>query len=150
MPRIKVVVFFTCYLPHCLRQVSFTSIVKRLIEPYKRYYAVDMIKNLFVYGTLAPGRPNEHILKNIGGSRGKARITGTLHHEGWGAAMGYPGITLDKDGDKVEGFLFSSEKIAEHWPELDEFEGEAYERVLTTVELKNKTIVDAFIYTLKR
>ena len=109
-----------------------------------------MIKKLFVYGTLGPGRPNEHILRNIGGSWEEASVTGTLHHEGWGAAMGYPGITLDKDSDKVEGFLFSSDKIAEHWSELDEFEGEAYERVLTKVELQNGTIVDAFIYTLKR
>ncbi len=44
----------------------------------------------------------------------------------------------------------STDKILEHWSELDEFEGEAYERVLTTVELQNKSIVDAFIYTLKR
>jgi len=109
-----------------------------------------MIKKLFVYGTLGPGRPNEHILRNIGGSWEVASVTGTLHHEGWGAAVGYPGITLDKDGDKVEGFLFSSVNIAEHWSELDEFEGEAYERVLTTVELQNKTIVKAFVYTLKR
>ena len=109
-----------------------------------------MIKKLFVYGTLSPSRPNEHILRNIGGSWEVASVTGTLHHEGWGATMGYPGITLDKDGDKVEGFLFSSVNIAEHWSELDEFEGEAYERVLTTVELQNKTIAEAFIYTLKR
>ena len=42
--------------------------------------------------------------------------------------MGYPGIVLDKNGDKVEGFLFSSDKISEHWSEFDEFEGNAYER----------------------
>ena len=64
--------------------------------------------------------------------------------------MGYPGITLTKDGNKVEGFLFSSDTIPEHWSELDEFEGEAYERVLTTVELQNGTSADAYIYTLKR
>ena len=109
-----------------------------------------MVKKLFVYGTLAPGRPNERILRNIDGSWEEASVTGTLHHEGWGAAMGYPGITLDKDGDKVQGFLFSSETIDEHWSELDAFEGEAYERVLTKVEVKNKIMVDAFIYTLKR
>lgn len=108
-----------------------------------------MINKLFVYGTLGPDRPNEHILKNIGGSWEKANVTGILHEEGWGSAMGYPGITLDKDGDKVEGFLFSSDKISEHWSELDEFEGEAYERVLTTVKLKNGTAADAYIYTLK-
>ena len=113
-------------------------------------YLVDMTKKLFVYGTLSPGRPNEHVLRDIGGSWEEASVTGILHQEGWGSAMGYPGITLDKDGDKVEGFLFSSDKISEHWSELDEFEGEAYERVLTTVEIQNGTIVDAYIYTLKR
>jgi gamma-glutamylcyclotransferase (GGCT)/AIG2-like uncharacterized protein YtfP len=109
-----------------------------------------MIKKLFVYGTLGPGRPNEHIMINIGGTWEEASVTGALHQEGWGSEMGYPGIILDKDGDKVEGFLFSSDKIAEYWAELDEFEGEAYERVLTTVELQNGTSVDAYIYTLKR
>ena len=64
--------------------------------------------------------------------------------------MGFPGITLDTEGVKVEGFLFSSDNISEYWSELDEFEGEAYERVLTKVELKNKTIVEAFIYILKK
>ena len=109
-----------------------------------------MIKKLFVYGTLGPSGPNEHILGNIGGSWEIASVTGTLHNKGWGAAMGYPGITLDKVGETVNGFLFSSDNIAEHWSELDEFEGEAYERVLTTVTLQNKTVVDAFIYTLKK
>jgi len=111
---------------------------------------VNTINKLFVYGTLGPDRPNEHILKNIGGSWEKAHVTGILHEEGWGSAMGYPGITLDNNGAKVEGFLFSSDKIPEHWPELDEFEGEAYERILTPVELQNGTVVNAYIYTLKR
>lgn len=108
-----------------------------------------MTNKLFVYGTLGPDRPNEHILKDIGGLWEKGSVTGYLHYEGWGAEMGYPGITLDKDGDKVEGFLFSSGKISEHWPELDDFEGTAYERVLTKVELQSSVFVNAYIYTLK-
>lgn len=108
-----------------------------------------MIKKLFIYGTLGPGRPNEHILKNIGGTWEEASVTGILHQKGWGSAMGYPGITLNKDGDKVKGFLFSSNKLPEHWPELDEFEGKAYERILTRVELQNGIVVDAYIYALK-
>ena len=111
---------------------------------------MDMIRKLFVYGTLGPGRPNEHILKNIGGSWEEASVIGILHQEGWGSEMGYPGISLDKDGDRVEGFLFTSDKISEHWPELDEFEGNAYKRVLTTVGLQNGAVTDAYIYTLKR
>jgi gamma-glutamylcyclotransferase (GGCT)/AIG2-like uncharacterized protein YtfP len=108
-----------------------------------------MVKKLFVYGTLGPGRPNEHVLEKMGGSWDRATVTGTLHEEGWGAEMGFPAITLDSSGGKVEGFLFSSENITEHWAELDAFEGEAYVRTLTTVELHDNTVVEAYIYTLR-
>jgi gamma-glutamylcyclotransferase (GGCT)/AIG2-like uncharacterized protein YtfP len=40
--------------------------------------------------------------------------------------------------------------LAEHWTRLDEFEGEGYERVLTTVKLKDGTAVEAYIYKLSR
>ena len=109
-----------------------------------------MSNKLFVYGTLGPGRPNEHILEKIGGSWEEASVIGTLHPEGWGAEMGYPGITLEESGIKVEGFLFSSDDLPDYWSELDEFEGEAYERVLTTVQIKNGTSANAYIYVLKR
>jgi len=109
-----------------------------------------MIERLFVYGTLAPGRPNEQILGAIGGSWEPASVTGTLRWEGWGAAMGFPGIDLVTQGADVEGFLFSSEKLADHWAALDAFEGEAYARVLTPVTREDGSPVDAFIYVLKR
>ena len=108
-----------------------------------------MIQRLFVYGTLAPGQPNEHVLREIGGSWETATVTGTLRQEGWGAAMGYPGIVLDQHGTEIHGYLFSSENLSDHWAEIDEFEGESYERVLTVVKLKNKRAVDAYIYELK-
>ena len=107
-----------------------------------------MTHRLFVYGTLALGRPNEHVLADVPGEWEPATVTGTLLQVGWGAAMGYPGIVLDEHGGEVKGFLFSSESLAEHWARLDEFEGEGYERVLTTVTLKDGTAVDAYIYRL--
>ena len=108
-----------------------------------------MIEKLFVYGTLGPGRPNEHVLDAIGGSWENAYVKGTLRHEGWGSEMGYPGIDLDDHGEEVEGFLFTSENLSDHWLELDQFEGEAYQRVLAKVKLKDGTMVDAYIYTLR-
>ena len=108
-----------------------------------------MFERLFVYGTLGPGRPNEHVLGAIGGTWGPAAVTGTLRQQGWGAAMGYPGIDLDEQGNEVEGFLFSSENLSCHWATLDEFEGEAYERVLTKVKLKDGSTVDAYVYALR-
>jgi len=110
---------------------------------------MDLVNKLFVYGTLAPGRPNENVLKNIGGTWEEASVTGILHEKGWGAAMGYPAIVLDESGDDVEGLLFRSEYIALHWHELDEFEGEAYKRVVAKVKLKNKSIEEAYIYVLE-
>jgi gamma-glutamylcyclotransferase (GGCT)/AIG2-like uncharacterized protein YtfP len=108
-----------------------------------------MSERLFVYGTLGPGRPNEHILAAIGGAWTSATVKGTLRQEGWGAALGYPGIDLDAAGDEVAGFLFTSETLAEHWPTLDAFEGEAYTRVSTTVTLENGSVVKAYIYALR-
>ncbi len=61
--------------------------------------------NLFVYGTLAPGRPNEHILSKVGGTWEKASIKGKLKEEGWGAEMGYPGVVLGQNEEKVKGLL---------------------------------------------
>jgi gamma-glutamylcyclotransferase (GGCT)/AIG2-like uncharacterized protein YtfP len=128
----------------CTKQWSMTA-----TEPKPRFRGGKMVERLFVYGTLGPGRPNEHVLGNIGGSWEAASVTGTLREEGWGAAMGYPGIVLDKHGDVIRGFLFSSDKLADHWATLDEFEGEAYARVLTEVRLDGNRTADAYIYTLK-
>ena len=107
-----------------------------------------MIQRLFVYGTLAPGRPNEHILARVPGKWEPATVTGRLVQEGWGAAEGYPAIVLDQRGGEVEGFVFSSDNLTEHWNRLDEFEGENYERVLTTAKLKDGSPVEAYIYKL--
>jgi len=108
-----------------------------------------MIDRLFVYGTLAPGRPNEHILANVPGTWEPASVRGTLHPEGWGAAAGYPGIVLDDAGDEVHGFLFSSAALAEQWARLDAFEGDGYARVATAARRADGSVVKTHIYVLK-
>jgi len=107
-----------------------------------------MTYRLFVYGTLAPGRPNEHVLADIPGEWEPATVTGKLLQEGWGAAVGYPGIVLDAQGDEVQGLLFTSESLDKHWARLDEFEGEGYERVLVSAKRRDGTTVEAYIYQL--
>ena len=108
-----------------------------------------MIERLFVYGTLAPGKPNAHVLADVRGTWQPASVTGRLLPEGWGAALGYPGIVLADDGDVVRGLVFSSDELATHWPRLDAFEGEGYERVLTVARLDDGATVDAYIYRLR-
>ena len=108
------------------------------------------MQRLFVYGTLAPGRANHRILENIPGTWEEATLRGTLIQAGWGVAMGYPGIVPTEDGEEVEGFVFSSEHLADHWPGLDEFEGEGYERVSVTVRVNGVHDVEAYVYALNR
>lgn len=104
---------------------------------------------LFVYGSLGFGRTNSHIMENIGGEWEEAFVRGNLVKKGWGDKLGFPGIIPDENGEKVNGYLFKSENLKNHWKYLDEFEGSEYERVLIKTETNNKSIVDAFIYVLK-
>lgn len=92
-------------------------------------------ERLFVYGTLAPGRPNEHVLANVSGEWQPATIRGELRQQGWGAAVGFPGIVLDEDGPEVHGMLLISAELSEHWQRLDDFEGDGYVRVLAKAVL---------------
>ncbi len=108
-----------------------------------------MTQYLFVYGTLGPGRPNEHILSAVEGTWEDASVNGHLKPQGWGAEMGYPGISaLDDTGDEIKGYILHSDKLNYHWNELDRFEGEEYKRVLTKVKTKDKVTVEAYIYIL--
>lgn len=74
---------------------------------------------------------------------------GSLLDKGWGAEMGYPGIVLDDSGNRVQGFIFTSENLHLHWHILDEFEGFEYERVPVEVTLYNGCNVKSYIYILK-
>ena len=105
-------------------------------------------QRLFVYGTLAPGQPNEHVLAPLQGSWHPASVRGTLHPKGWGAALGYPAIVLDEKGTMVEGQIFSSEQLPDHWNVLDEFEGSAYQRVTTLAQCEDGSWISVQVYVL--
>ena len=107
-----------------------------------------MINRLSVYGTLAPGCPNEHILAPIQGSWVPALVKGRLLNGGWGAQMGYPGMVPDANGDDIAGWVLSADNLAAHWPMLDEFEGAGYQRVVVCAQLDDGTQVDVYVYGL--
>lgn len=106
-----------------------------------------MTDRLFVYGSLAPGRANAHVLADLHGTWQPASVKGTLRQEGWGAALGFPGIVLG-DGGEVSGQVFTSKELPRHWARLDAFEGEGYARVLANVRLQDGCEVEAYIYCL--
>jgi gamma-glutamylcyclotransferase (GGCT)/AIG2-like uncharacterized protein YtfP len=108
-----------------------------------------MADRLFVYGTLAPGQPNEHILEGVPGTWEPAAVTGNLVARGWGAAVGFPAIVLDEHGPEVHGLLFTSDELGDHWKRLDEFEGDGYQRVLSSARLPDGRTVTTYIYVLR-
>jgi len=108
-----------------------------------------MTETLFAYGTLMPNCPNGHMLENVVGKFIPATVRGYLKDAGWSASMGYPGIHLDENGDTIHGFLFSSSNLINHWDNLDEFEGEEFQREPVTVERYDEFEVETFIYVLK-
>ena len=68
---------------------------------------------------------------------------------GWGATLGYPAIVLDEHGPGVHGFVLESDRLGEHWARLDDFEGDGYDRVVTTADLDDGGRVEAYICVLR-
>jgi gamma-glutamylcyclotransferase (GGCT)/AIG2-like uncharacterized protein YtfP len=109
-----------------------------------------MHERLFVYGTLAPGRSNAHMLSHLPGSWQRATIRGHLVHAGWGAEQGYPAVVIDASGTAVEGFVLYSDALGPEWKRLDEFEGDQYQRVASQAQLEDGQVVEVYVYQLKQ
>ena len=107
------------------------------------------MNQLFVYGTLRPNYENAHLLERIGGTWQKGYVHGVVHILDWGPDKGLFAIVLDSKAPAVEGYLFCSEKLAEHWDVLDEFEGIQYQRVKVQGVLASGELVDAWTYEMK-
>jgi gamma-glutamylcyclotransferase (GGCT)/AIG2-like uncharacterized protein YtfP len=104
-------------------------------------------RRLAVYGTLAPGQPNHQQLAELKGEWRAGKVRGRLLSEGWGAAMGYPGLILDANADEVNVQVFESADLPQHWARLDAFEGDGYRRETARVSTTNGEL-DACIYVL--
>ncbi len=63
-------------------------------------------------------------------------------------AADFPGIVLDAHGPRVNGYLFLSDRLAAHWPMLDDFE-EGYDRVPVEVTTDDGQQISAWIYQLQ-
>lgn len=107
------------------------------------------VQRLFVYGTLAPGEKNHHLLAGLDGKWEEATVKGYRHETGWGCTEGFPGLVLDLEGETVQGFLFTSKELGTCWRELDEFEGEEYCRVMAVVQTPQGEEIEAFVYVVR-
>jgi gamma-glutamylcyclotransferase (GGCT)/AIG2-like uncharacterized protein YtfP len=91
------------------------------------------LHRLATYGSLAPGRPNQHQLEGLEGRWFVGHVNGMLVHAGWGAGLGYPALVLDPNGSDVRVDVLESADLPAHWERLDAFEGPGYQRVVARV-----------------
>lgn len=88
---------------------------------------------LAVYGTLAPGEVNHAVVADLRGVWTRGVVHGWLHPTGWGMTHGFPALQWDPDGPPVAVQVLTSADLPAAWPRLDQFEGEAYRRVVVPV-----------------
>lgn len=91
------------------------------------------LHRLATYGSLVPGRINDHQLDGLKGRWLEGYVQAKLIEAGWGASLGFPAMVLDPGGPAVHVHVFESADPPAHWSRLDDFEGPCYQRVVTTV-----------------
>lgn len=84
---------------------------------------------LAVYGTLAPGESNHHVVADIDGRWVPIGLRGHRFTARWRDTPGYPGFTPDPGGPLVPALALVADELADHWDRLDAFEGPGYRRV---------------------
>ena len=108
----------------------------------------DANRRLVVYGSLAPGQANGHILAPLGGYWNEVTFEGRLVDAGWGAAKGYPALVLNPADEVIEGHCITSMALPEVFDALDHFEGEEYVRLIHPYRTREGQRGIANIYVL--
>ena len=105
---------------------------------------------LAIYGSLAPGESNHCIIEDISGEWTAGFVRGDLVRQGWGAHVGFPGMTWDpQSSNRVDVKVLTADDLPLHWERLDEFEGDDYLRILVPVEGTEGAPIVANIYGVR-
>lgn len=116
-------------------------------ELQRRYHTE---RRLAVYGSLAPGKLNHHIVAPAGGEWAAGLVTGVFSENGWGATHGFPGLRWSPGAADVRVSLLTSDALPERWADLDQFEGDDYMRILVPVTADDgRLIAVANLYELR-
>jgi len=92
--------------------------------------------SLIVYGSLAPGGINAFMLAGLVGECYPCRIQGRM-----GTYLGFKSFRYDPQGPEHPAWLLSSTDLPRIIPELDDFEGEAYERLIIPARVNGHRVV---------
>ena len=105
-----------------------------LADAERQLEAMFKVSNvLAVYGSLAPGQSNDHMVAPLGGEWSDGFVEGDLFQVGWGAAIGHRAFRPRAGGQKVAVKVLTSSLLPQAWPSLDHFEGGEYRRILIPV-----------------
>jgi Gamma-glutamyl cyclotransferase, AIG2-like len=91
---------------------------------------------LIVYGSLAPGEVNAFMLAGLPGEWRPCCIRGHL-----GAYLGFKSFRYDPRGLEHPAWLLVSAALPRIIPELDDFEGEAYERRIIPARVDGRWVM---------
>ena len=98
-------------------------------------------RRLAVYGTLAPGEENHHVIVRIQGTWERGWVRGVLGRSGR-----YPAFLWNPQAKRSPVQVLSSSRFPHHWARLDRFEGAAYRRILVPVTTAGQRVRVANIY----
>jgi hypothetical protein len=91
---------------------------------------------LIVYGSLAPGGANAFLLAGLIGEWYRCSIRGHL-----GRYRGFKSFRYDPQGPELEAWLLSSAELPRVLPDLDDFEGEEYERIIIPARVEDRWVM---------
>ena len=116
------------------RQPTGSPTVPRSADAERQLEALFNVSQvLAVYGSLAPGQSNHHMVAPLGGEWSDGFVEGDLYQVGWGAAIGHRAFRPRAGGPKVAVKVLTSPLLPRAWPDLDQFEGADYRRILIPV-----------------
>ena len=91
---------------------------------------------LVVYGSLAPGGANAFLLEGLEGEWYPCRIRGHM-----GRFRGFRSFRHDPQGPEHSAWLLESADLPRILPDLDDFEGEEYARVVIPARVSGREVM---------
>jgi gamma-glutamylcyclotransferase (GGCT)/AIG2-like uncharacterized protein YtfP len=93
-------------------------------------------ERLIVYGSLAPGEANHFLLASLTGEWYRCRIRGHMGHY-----RGFKSFRFDPQGPEHPAWLLESAELPRVISDLDDFEGEEYERITIPAQVNDRRIM---------
>lgn len=93
-------------------------------------------ERLIAYGSLAPGGVNAFLLERLEGTWHQCRVWGHM-----GRCRGFKAFKWDPEGSEHLVWLLVSPALPQTFPELDDFEGEEYRRIVIPAQVADHWVM---------